>query len=168
MNNTGKRNVFSFCCKKTVFCTKLCIIIIGLFASAFGIEAMAQNNLITLRLNNVTVIEAVRAVEKQSTYKFVYSNADVDVSRKVSVNVEKATVETVAKKIFEGYNVALKGKNVVVTSLKKSGTNATRQSTRRSNVIGVVIDAVTGDPLTGASVLVKNATPPYGTTADVD
>ncbi len=168
MNYTGKQNDFSFCCKKITFCTQLCLLIIGLLASAFSIEAVAQNKPITLKLDNATVVEAVRAVEKQSTYKFVYNNADVDVSRKISVNIENATVETAAKTIFAGYNVTIKGKNVIITSPKKAGTNAKQQSSHRSKVIGAVVDAVTGDPLTGASVLVKNATPPYGVTADVD
>lgn len=110
MNYTGKQNDFSFCCKKITFCTQLCILIIGLFASTFCMAAVAKDNRITLKLNNVTVVEAVRAVEKQSTYKFVYNNADVDVSRKISVNIEKATVETAAKTIFAGYNVNIKGK----------------------------------------------------------
>ncbi|WP_373841220.1 TonB-dependent receptor plug domain-containing protein, partial [Bacteroides heparinolyticus] len=168
MNYTGKQNDFSFCCKKITFCTQLCLLIIGLLASAFSIEAVAQNKPITLKLDNATVVEAVRAVEKQSTYKFVYNNADVDVSRKISVNIENATVETAAKTIFAGYNVTIKGKNVIITSPKKAGTNAKQQSSHRSKVIGAVVDAVTGDPLTGASVLVKNATPPYGVTADAD
>ena len=36
MNYTGKQNDFSFCCKKITFCTRLCVLIIGLLASASG------------------------------------------------------------------------------------------------------------------------------------
>lgn len=125
---------------------------------------MAQNELIDLKLNNASVIEAVKAVEKQSNYKFVYSNADVDVSRKVNLNAVKETIETVARTIFSGYEISVKGNNVVVTPRKTSAVGAQQSSQR--NVIGVVVDAQTGETIIGANIRVEGAD--RGVVTDID
>ncbi|WP_286834090.1 STN domain-containing protein, partial [Proteiniphilum sp. UBA5280] len=86
-------------------------------------KAIAQNELIDLKLNNTTIIEAVKAVEKQTNYKFVYNNNDVDVSQKVTLNAINESIEDVAKIIFAGYHIAVRGNNVIVTRKASSGSN---------------------------------------------
>lgn len=159
-----KQNDVSFLNKMT---SKLCFLFIGLFV-VFSMEAkaMAQNELIDMKLNNATVLEAVKAVEKQTTYKFVYNNADVNVSRRVSVNATKATIEAIAATIFAGYDVSVKGNNVIITPRKASdGANATQQQDRIT-VSGSVVDAG-GEPIIGGSILVKG-TASHGTVTDID
>lgn len=136
---------------------KLCFLFIGLFA-IFSMEAkaMAQNELIDMKLNNTTVLEAVRAVEKQTTYKFVYNNANVNVSRRVSVNATKATIEAVAATIFAGYDVSVKGNNVIITPRKAAETKSVaQQPAQRRTITGTVVDAENKEPLIGVNILIK-------------
>ncbi|MDO5665066.1 MAG: TonB-dependent receptor [Bacteroidia bacterium] len=129
---------------------------------------MAQNEKIDLNLHNVTVIEAVKAVERQTTYKFVYSNADVDISRKVNINAVKESIESIAKIIFSGYDITVKGSNVIVTPHKSTNRNTGTQqvSQKTLSIKGHVVDEK-GEPLVGVTIIVQG-NPSLGTITDID
>lgn len=158
----------SFCFRKLTSHIKIPLFFISLFTFSFSMQAkaMAQNELINLTLNNASVIEAVKAVEKQTSYKFVYSNADVDVSRKVNVDAVSVTIESVAKIIFDGYNVSVKGKNVIVTPGQRTRKSDTVQQSSQRNVKGQVVDAQTGETIIGANIRIEGSD--RGAVTDID
>ena len=146
---------------------KLCFLFIGLFAFlSLEANATAQNELIDMKLNNITVLEAIKAVEKQTTYKFVYNNADVNVSRRVNVNATNVSIEAVAAVIFAGYDVSIKGNNVIITLNKKTDPVTEAQQQQERTVTGTVIDAATKEPLIGVSIRIKGTG--IGVVTDLD
>lgn len=167
MYHTEKQNDSSFYLKKLTNHMKMCFFFLALFLFSQQARAMAQNERIDLKLQNATILEAVKAVEKQSNYKFVYNNADVDVSRKVSVNAVKEKIESVAKTIFVGYNISVKGNNVIVTPNKFANkfVGAAQQSSQR-NVRGQVVDAKTEETIIGANIRVVGSD--RGAVTDID
>lgn len=142
------------------------ILIFGLFcfgltpASAFG-----QGEMSSLKLNKVKMIDAIRAVEKASNYKFVYNNNDVNVNRVITVSTDNKDIETIVKEIFSGYDVVFRENTVLIRAREKSDSHVTSPQQDR-NVKGIIIDAVTGEPVIGGSVWIKNST--RGTVTDID
>ncbi|WP_286856373.1 SusC/RagA family TonB-linked outer membrane protein, partial [Proteiniphilum sp. UBA5431] len=130
-------------------------------------KAIVQNELINIKLNNITIIEAVKAIEKQTNYKFVYNNNDVDVSQIINLNVVDESIEKVARAIFAGYNISVRGNNVIVTRKVSSGSNMNMmQQPKRRNVVGQVVDAQTHETIIGANIRVEGTD--RGTVTDID
>lgn len=167
MYNTVKQNDSSLYLEKMMHYVKMCIVFISLFAFTFHVKANAQTNHVSLKLRNVTVVEALRAVEKQTEYKFVYSNADVDVSRRINnLDAVEETVETVAKTIFAGCNIEVKGKNVIVTPKKPAERTRITQQPSKRTVKGQIVDAETDETIIGANVWIKESS--SGAVSDID
>lgn len=146
MLNIQKQNDSSFYFGKLTTYLRIFFFFISLFSFIMTSQAKAivQNEPIDIKLNNTTIIEAVRAVEKQTNYKFVYNNNDVDVSQIINLNVVDESIENVARAIFAGYNISVRGNNVIVTRKASSGSNMNMiQQPKRRNVVGQVVDAQT-------------------------
>lgn len=123
-------------------------------------EVMAQNELINIKLSNVTVAEAVKAVEKQTIFKFVYNNTDINASNKVSLNAVDESIEEIARLIFTGYDVTMRGNNVIIRKNLDSNQNTNRI------VTGTVVDASNGETLIGVNIVIKGTT--QGVVTDFD
>ena len=71
----------------------------------FSQPILAQD--ITLQLKNVTVKEAIEALHKTKNYSVVIKSAEINMSKKVSVNATNAPIKAVLDQIFVGQNVSL-------------------------------------------------------------
>lgn len=69
---------------------------------AFSANSYSQNTKLTLELNNITVKEALKTIEKQSQFLFFYQEKHVDLDRLVSVHVTNQNIESVLNKLFAG------------------------------------------------------------------
>ena len=123
------------------------------------IVANAQR--INLKVENATLESVLDKVEQQSRYLFL--NDQVDLSRRVTVDVSEQSLESALTEIFEGMNVAwnIQGTNVYISN--KPAHSASQQTS--STVSGTVVDAY-GQPVMGAAVLVKGTL--TGTSTDLD
>ena len=123
------------------------------------IVANAQR--INLKVENATLESVLDKVEQQSRYLFL--NDQVDLSRRVTVDVSEQSLESALTEIFEGMNVAwnIQGTNVYISN--KPAHSASQQTS--STVSGTVMDAY-GQPVMGAAVLVKGTL--TGTSTDLD
>jgi TonB-linked SusC/RagA family outer membrane protein len=129
----------------------------------FSLNAFAKNPVektITLNLKNVSLINVVSQIEKQTNYLFVYDEQVIDMKKQVTIIVKDSKVEAVLNKILEATNIEFKidGKNIV---LKKKSTNISSKSSNKiTHITGVVLDEK-GETIIGASVLetgTKNGT----------
>mgnify|MGYP007013467933 CR=1 FL=1 len=59
----------------------------------YAIDGYAQSTYFTLELNNKTVKEVFKAIEKNSEYVVFYYDGVVDVNRKVTIQAENKTVD---------------------------------------------------------------------------
>src|SRR5688572_11197545 len=70
----------------------------------FSIQSMANNGFgqdkITLNLENVPLKKVFKAIEKQTSFRFVYSDDAVPVNQKISISVEAEMVNEVMKKLL--------------------------------------------------------------------
>jgi len=103
------------------------------------------------------------AIEKQTTYRFSYRDAVVDTLKNITVSKTNATVPAVLDDALKGrdleYNI-VSSKSIVITSKKKTGTNA---ATKR--ITGLVTDEQ-GEPIIGAAVKVAGMS--VGSITDLD
>ena len=112
--------------------------------------ASSQNAVINLKLKDVSLEEAVRSAEKQLKQDFFFNKQEIDVNKKVSVDLENASVADFVRLVFGqnfGYELV---DNVIVVSRKP----ATQVNVKSVEISGKVVDKDNA-PLPGVTVLVK-------------
>ena len=85
--------------------TKLFILQVVCLLLAFNASELYAQNEVTVTANhdNVTVLEVLNGIQKATNYAFFYNNADVDVSKIVSVHLDNVPVSKVISTILPGY-----------------------------------------------------------------
>jgi len=140
-----------------------------LFALIFCLHAEntnSQNARVTVKQNNVELRDVLNNIEKQTDYLFVYDKY-VNVSRKVSVNLNKRSLDEVLGELFGGTNIkyTVDGVYIVLSSKDKLAVNVNPVVQQSKNIKGIVKDA-NGEPIIGANVVEKGTT--NGTVTDVE
>ena len=132
-----------------------------LLLTVFGVmanETYSQSKKLSLDLRNTTVEDVLANIEDQSEFYFLYSEKVIDVNRRVSLNMEGETIETVLKEIFAGTDVAYTIKDrIIVLSTPEVVNNTFSVDYQQSTITGTVNDE-NGDPLPGVSVVIKGTT----------
>jgi len=132
-------------------------LLVCLFLVVSTLASMAQN--IDLKLKNVTVEQAITALNKTGNYSVVLNPGDVDLSRIVSVDANNASIQSVMDQILVGQNLTYSVDGRMVKIIKKATAPKTNT---KVNVKGSVKDAA--GPLPGVAVMVKGTT--NGTVTD--
>lgn len=132
--------------------------------ASFCLNLTANAQDITLKASNITVKQAMDELKSRSGYSFVFSSADVDTRKKISVSAENQSVNAVIEQILRGQGLIyeIQGKNII---LKKEGAIEKTVSKKTNKITGVVLDP-SGEPVIGANVVVKGST--NGTITDID
>ncbi len=128
-----------------------------------ALGASAQSNLITMRLKNAALIDVFNQIERQTTYRFSYFDAEIDAQRNITLSVKKAKVSAVLDRCLKNRNLTYRivsDKSIVI--LKKTPKSTTQDKADKASrptgatrkVTGVITDEH-GEPVVGASVLIK-------------
>ena len=153
------RNVSAF---KTRFLLSL------VFALSFCQFSFSQESeLITIKLNKVTIEKAVETLKSEYGISFVLRTSDLNMKKVISVNIVKKPLTDVMNKIFQGQNVSVdvNGKRVQVS--KKIVTyKAESALNNRRTLTGKIVDDA-GIPVVGAAIVVKGNSK-YGTVSAND
>lgn len=134
-------------------------------SAALCLNLSAYSQDISLKINNVTVKEAMERVKKDTGYSFVFSSKDVNTNQRVSVSVSDASIEEVIKQILkgqQGLDYEIQGKKIV---LRKAQSVSSQENQEKKPVSGKVVD-VKGEPVIGATIMEKGTT--NGTITDFD
>lgn len=130
-------------------------------AFCFNLSAFSQD--ISLKVNNVTVKEAMEQLKKTSGYSFVFSSNDVDTKQRISVSADKATLENVVKQILAGQpgvSYEIQGERIIIKKVQPVS-----KSSKRIKNKGKVVDSK-GEPIIGATIMEKGTS--NGTITDFD
>lgn len=139
-----------------------------LFVAFFQFVALgmyAQSQKISLNLDNVSVEDALKAIEKQSGYSFVYNSKQINVDRKVSVHAKDKTVENILGEIFQDEQVTFDVDQNNHIILNRAATQQKGNQNGKS-IRGVVKDQ-SGETVIGANVTLQGHTA-VGTVTDID
>jgi len=140
---------------KRVFLTFLSLILIQTFA-------LAQNDSkITIQQKNITVIDALKTVEKQSKKSINYSDSELKGKVIAQLNLQNASLETALDTILKGtgFSFQIQGNYIIITEKKPVVTQTLK------NIKGKVTDE-SGEPLIGVNISVDGSS--TGTITDFD
>lgn len=148
------------------FCGRVQLLFFFVVLMSFGnITANKTSNKESFKvpkLTNKSLGHAIDVIEQNSSYVFVYNNADVDLKRKVSLK-ENLGIEATLNELFKdtGNSYRISGNQIYIT--KEVKMNNPQQNSY--NLKGKVVDK-NGEPLYGTAIVIKGTT--VGTTADID
>lgn len=140
---------------------KIVIFLMLLSLTHLSAEVRSQNAQVNLKMKDVTVEKVIFEVEKQLKQDFFFSKKEVDVNRKISVDLNQATLDELVRVIFGdrfGYRII---DNLIVITPKAIVV----QEEKTVLMKGQVVDKG-GAPLPGVTVLIEGTT--VGCATDVD
>ncbi len=126
-------------------------------------ESSAQA--ITIYQTDKPVREILSVIETNSGMVFFYNNKDVDLNRKVTLQVSNESIENVLDLLFAGTQNTYKIDGRQVYIMKKPGEKEIVVMQQKKTVTGIITD-VSGEPIIGANIVEKGTT--NGTVTDVD
>ncbi|MEI8087504.1 MAG: TonB-dependent receptor plug domain-containing protein, partial [Paludibacter sp.] len=136
--------------KKTRFISK--IILLSIFLTVFTFNVAAQK--VTLSFQNVPFEKVLSAIKKQTGLSLVFSDQLVDVNRIVSINLKAGEIEDALKQLLLGTNIGFEIKSNKLYFIEKIANQKSDTPQKSKNISGLVTDEK-GDPIIGASVMIK-------------
>ena len=134
-------------------------------ASAGG---FSQDVKVNLSLNGVKLTSLFKAIEKETKYRFAFSNDIIPNGRTVTINVKEMPVSQVLNEVFSKTNLKyrfVEGSGIFIISKKTEFPDADMLAAVIRTVTGKVTNAE-GEPLSNVSVQIKNSTKATTTNAD--
>ncbi len=140
---------------------KLLLPVLTLMCCFTAGRTRAQSVPVTIRVSDVPLEQVLNAIEKQTTYLFVY-DGNVDVTRRVSADVADRPLNGVLNDLFQSSGITYAVEN---TSIVLSQKSAVPQPGQPVSLTGRVLDAA-GAGVIGAAVVIKGTT--IGTSTGID
>ncbi len=150
-----------------VFLLTMKLLIALIFAGALSVSASVYSQItkIDLQLNNSTVGEILKSIEKNSEFIFVYENNLVNTTIEKSISLRDAKIETILDQLFGSSEIAYyiddrqiflfkKDDNQQLEALK---SEVIAGQSQKKEITGTVTDN-DGKPIPGASVIAKGTT----------
>lgn len=137
--------------------------IMAVFMLAFTVKVSANRNVpddkIQLKIENGTIKEALKEIERQCNFTFIYNDANINVNQVISVSCSGKSIQELLDDILtlRGIKYTFVDNHIVLT-------NASAKQEKRT-ISGNVKDAETGEGLPGVTVLEVGTT--NGTVTDV-
>ena len=114
----------------------------------------AQNQTITIKKTNSTILSIMREIEAKSGLTFCFNDNQIDINKSISINLEKVTIEKALDETFRntGYKYRIVGKQIIITENSESnGSASTNQLQTKKKISGMVLDKE-GEPIIGANI----------------
>jgi TonB-linked SusC/RagA family outer membrane protein len=125
----------------------------------------AQNPRVSLNIKDVPITNVFQEIKQQTKMTNVYNVSDVDPNQKVNVEANNEAVTAVLDRLLVNTDLTYLMEGNYIVFAKKGATPAAQVSTDPVTVNGTVVDK-SGDPLIGASIVIKGTT--KSTSADID
>lgn len=121
-------------------------VLIASVALCLHLSAFSQN--ISLNANGITVKDAIEQLKEKTGYAFIFSSADVDTNKRVSIIANEEDINNVIKQILHGQNdlsYEIKGKKIIIKKTQPV------DPIQKIKVTGKVVDT-NGEPIIGATI----------------
>lgn len=158
--NFPKGNQFAIL-KKGLFVMKITLfLILGSALSLLASGTYSQTTRVSLNLVQTPVSQVLKKIERSSEFRFLYNNDLVDVARKVDILAENEQINTILDELFANQNAryAVYDRQIVISPIDMPLSQEILHK-----ISGKVSD-ISGDPLPGVSIILKDTT--IGTIAD--
>jgi len=162
-NNEPFRGLLYRHLKKTLLIMRIAIILllVGFFQTRAN-DAYSQKTRLSINFSNTELGTVLDKIENQSEFFFLYNEKLIDASRKVSIDAKDERVEDVLKTLLEGTDIKylILDRKII---LSPDEINPAQQTGKK---ISGTVKSANGQPLPGATVIIKGTT--NGTVTDVD
>ena len=143
----------------------IALILIALFPIK-AVNILSQNALVNITKNSISIEELINSVESQTNYLFLYSEKEVDLSKKVRVSGNSKPVSEVLNQAFSNTDIIYSFNEDYISLRKKAELSSSPVSQQSKKIVtGSIIDE-NKDPVAGASIVEKGTT--NGITTDAD
>ncbi|HCC51212.1 MAG TPA: membrane receptor RagA [Porphyromonadaceae bacterium] len=147
---------------------KICTIL--LFVCVFQLLATqtdAQNTVIRVNANTITIGQLLKEIEQQTDYLIVYRNREVDTNHKVRIHSKSAQVKDYLKSAFADTDIDYLFENNYIVLSKKHERNTINTVNQQNSkkITGLILDE-TGEPVVGANIVERGTS--NGVISDVD
>lgn len=141
---------------------KLACLILLLSLSSVQARVWSQTNLLELRVNDKSMVEAIELLQKKTQLKFVFNHEELSKYR-VNTQIQGKTLEETLDILFSDkpLKYEISGEHVIISK----ATAAQPQSQQLTEITGVVVDE-NGGALPGVTVMLKGTS--LGTATDVN
>lgn len=144
---------------RTMKLTLLLLIVCFVQVSA---SVYSQATKFSFEIKNKKVEDVLRQIEAESEFRFFYQREQVDVERKVNLNVENQSVEAILAQLFAGQEVVVDVRQdnliLIKTNVMPYQTAGNTYPAQQQRTVSGKVTDTTGQPLPGVTVLVKGTT----------
>lgn len=151
--------------KKLCRIMKLTLVISLCFVLTAAADTYSQSTKLNLKLTNTTVKEILNQIEAESDYVFLYNLNELDESKRVNIDLENASIdealETVLKDQSLDYTVY--DRQIII---RKDDSQAGNRVLQQSETVHGVVKSPNGDPIPGATIVLKGSS--NGTISDAN
>lgn len=147
--------------KKTLLTMKLMILLFTVSLINLSASVYSQSTKFTFDVKSVSVKEVLKMVESQSKFRFLYNDEFRGLERVVTLSTTDSKIEEILNLILKNQDLTYKvfDNNLIIITPTDLLSNQT------STITGTVSDAMTGEPVIGANIIIEGTT--IGTTSDV-
>ncbi|MDF9830559.1 TonB-linked SusC/RagA family outer membrane protein [Parabacteroides sp. PF5-6] len=135
-----------------------CILLFLMLGTLQSVASLlySQSARLSLEMKDATVEQVLSAIEEESSFYFTYNLNQINVNRRVSVNVKDRAVMEILDELFASENIkyTIDDKHII---LYKEGGRILPASQQGRRITGVVVDDL-GEPIIGANVVEAGTT----------
>ena len=141
----------------------------------FADSSYSQNTRFSLHSQNITIKRVFEEIQRQSEFIIFYKDNQIDLNRKLNIDVENGTIGLILERVVKGTNLdyLISDRQIVIFPgtdpiLVGGVTEELTNQPRKESVKGSVFDSspTNPQPVPGASVIIKGTT--TGTVTDGD
>jgi TonB-linked SusC/RagA family outer membrane protein len=142
---------------KTLLVMKLTFALLLIFTLNAFSSAYSQKNRLSLKLKDVSLEKALEVIEHEAGYEFFYHQGRINLTDKVSINVEEESLENILNEVLKDQSVEYRIINQSIILTEKAWVEHARNSAQQKTVEvkGVVKDDK-GEPIPGVNVFEKS------------
>ncbi len=132
----------------------------------FAGNIYSQTGTLTLDLQDKTLSEILKQIEDLSDYYFLYNTELIELNRRTDIRVKDQDIEKILNQLFENSNIEYVVYNQQIILSTGEIISGLKSEAQPSVLINGRVTDENGDPLIGATVLIKGTT--RGTITDVE
>ena len=158
---------YSSLLKKCLFMTRLTTFFILAGLLQVSAKSYSQVEKLDLKMKDVSILDVFEQIEDISAFRFFYDSEQVDLTKRVNVEMNKENINKILDHIFidTDLNYEMIENLILIKSSNFKNTNIPNSSVQQSTITGKVTDS-NGLPLPGVTVIIKGTT--QGTVTDAN
>ena len=132
--------------------------IIFLLATILQVSAKTNAQTVTLKKSDITLKQALNALQKQTGYAFFWSDQLINKAKRVNVNIQDKPLSTALELLLheQPFSFEIKGEFVYILPGQKNKSEKPEGITPQRVITGSVLDSA-GIPISGATIIIKGS-----------